>query len=463
MLDLWRNWGFLERWRQRRELRLRIAEELRFHLEEATAANIAQGMARQDARADAAARLGDARAVIAECAGIDSEDRPSDSLRARRLRGVALAAASIAAPPALLLLLLSHHIRRLPVADPASLSVSRHAVSEAFALALQHPDQAAAFRRIAATLRTPTVESASAGFAVSAAFFQIQGVEAALGSLAVPDAGCLVLSHYLWTKSFAADAGVIGRSVEVGGAARKICAVTPPNYWFLQRSRLFWLIETADRKDAGGLLLVRSKPAAEPILEPENSVSLSAASRGPLSAASAVFLASLGLLAILGLFETVGLARTLGAWRRSITLLLRNYAFLLGKALPSLAILAILWTVVAESPSLAPVGYFAGVWSLIVFYLFALLSTAAVRYALVDQRSRCPVCQRSLSMPVDLGVPGSILFDLPAVESICAYGHGTLYRPEPTSEGVRLPAWRPPTGWWDELLGSSAPSGGTPT
>jgi hypothetical protein len=350
------------------------------------------------------------------------------------------------------------------VADPASLSVSRHPVSDALALARQSPEQGAAFRRVTAMLRTPAVNSTSAGFAVSPAFFELQGVDPALGSLTNPASGCIVLSHGLWRKRFGADDGVIGRVVDVAGSRRTICAVTSANYWFLERTRLFWLIEDAGGKNAGVFLLVRSKPGAEPIVKPENSVSLEAASRGALPAASAVFLAALALLAILGLLETVVLARTLGpAWRHSIPLLLRNYAFLVAKALPPLAILAILWTVVAESPALAPVGYFAGVWSLFAFYLFALLTTAAVRYALIDQRSRCPVCQRSLSMPVDLGVPGSILFDLPAVESICAYGHGTLYRPEPTSEGVREPAWRPPTGWWGELLGTSAPSGGTPS
>lgn len=463
MRAFWRNWGLLARWRENRELRQRIAEELRFHLEEATAANVAQGMTWQEARAEAEIRLGNQRSVVAECAGIDSEERPNDSLHARRVRSFALTAASIAAPPALLVLFLAHHIRPLPVADPASLSVSRHASSDAFALALQAPDQAAAFRRVAATLQTPAVESASAGFAVSSGFFELQGVEAALGSLADPASGCIALSHRLWEERFGADERVVGRVVQVAGAARTVCAVTPANYWFLQRSREFWLIENASPRNVGAFLLVRSRPRTEPLLEPEDLVPLNTASRGALSASSAVFLAALVLLAVLGLFETAVLARTLGSWRRSAGLLLRNYAFLVAKALPPLAMLAILWTVVAESPALAPVGYFAGVSSLIVFYLFALLSTAAVRFALVDQRSRCPVCQRSLSMPVGLGVPGSILFELPAVEYICAYGHGTLYLPEPTSEGVREPAWRPPPGWWDELLGTTAPSGGTPS
>jgi hypothetical protein len=141
-------------------------------------------------------------------------------------------------------------------------------------------------------------------------------------------------------------------------------------------------------------------------------------------------------------------------------LLVRSYFFLFVKAAPALAVIAIVWTFAIESPAFAPAGYFAGVWSLVSCYLFGLLSTAVVWYALVDQRARCPVCQRALGMPVDLGVPGSILFDLPAVEYICTYGHGTLYLPKPTSEGVREAAWRAPASWWNDLLGTGAPSGG---
>src|SRR5690606_39671518 len=50
MLDRWRSWGFVERWRERRELRLRVAEELHFHLEEAMTENLARGMTPPEAR-----------------------------------------------------------------------------------------------------------------------------------------------------------------------------------------------------------------------------------------------------------------------------------------------------------------------------------------------------------------------------------------------------------------------------
>ena len=447
--------SLFQRWQERRHLRRRIAEELRFHLEEAVAVHLGRGLTEKQARAAAEARLGSRRAIAHECAGVPSEDRPCDSLQLRRMRQLSLLGVAAVAPPALLFLLLSHHMRRLPVEQPETLSISARTLPDAFAAAAQQPEQAAAFRRAAGTFRTAGNSFAAAGFSVSPEFFRLQGVEPALGSLDAPADRCVALSDRLWRSRFDADKEIIGRPVRLEGSWRTVCAVMPADYWFVQRSRLFWLIQD----DAGGgdgeaFLLLRS--GAEVSLDMHHSIPLNEASRSALGAATAVFLSALLLLAVLGAAETLSLARTLGECRSAALLLARSYAFLFVKAVPALAVLAIVWTFATESPAFAPVGYFAGVWSLVSCYLFGLLSTAVVWYALVDQRARCPVCQRALGMPVDLGVPGSILFDLPAVEYICTYGHGTLYLPEPTSEGVCEPAWRAPAGWWNDLLGTDA-------
>lgn len=457
----WREWGFFLRWNERRELRLRIAEELRFHREEAIAANLARGLSPKEARTEAESRLGNSHAIVHECAGVAAEDQPSDALSRRRLHRYALIAVAAVAPPALLFLLLSHHVRKLPVVHPDTLSVSINAEPFAFGIAEQAPEQAAAFRRAGGTLLTPQGEIAAAGFVVSQGFFQLQGVQPAMGAFTT-EAPCIVLSHRLWSNRYNTDRGIIGRTVLFAGARREVCAVMPPDYWFIQRSRLFWLLEDrAADGDAEAYLLLRTVAAANALDLPQT-IPLSVVSRGALTAASAVFAAALLLLAALGAMSTVSLARTLGGWRSSWLLLVRGYVFLFAKAVPILAVLAILWTFAIESPAFAPVGYFAGVSSLVSVYLFTLLSVAAVWYALVDQRARCPVCQRALGMPVGLGVPGSILFDMPAVEYVCTYGHGTLYLPEPTSEGVCEPAWREPATWWNDLIGSSASSSGSP-
>jgi hypothetical protein len=136
--------------------------------------------------------------------------------------------------------------------------------------------------------------------------------------------------------------------------------------------------------------------------------------------------------------------------------LARNYLFLFVKAVPPLATAGVLWLAFRESDMQSGTGYFGGVWSFLSTFLFALFCVAVVWQSLIDQRLRCLCCLRRLSMPLSHGVIGSILFALPGTEYICAYGHGTLYVPAPTSEGLRESRWHPPAGAWAELLGSSA-------
>ena len=57
-----------------------------------------------------------------------------------------------------------------------------------------------------------------------------------------------------------------------------------------------------------------------------------------------------------------------------------------------------------------------------------------LRWALVDQRRRCPVCLRLLTNPTRIGGPSHTFLDWYGTELICAQGHGLLYVPEiPTS------------------------------
>ena len=57
-----------------------------------------------------------------------------------------------------------------------------------------------------------------------------------------------------------------------------------------------------------------------------------------------------------------------------------------------------------------------------------------LRWALVDQRRRCPVCLRLLTNPTRIGGPSHTFLEWYGTELICAQGHGLLYVPEiPTS------------------------------
>jgi hypothetical protein len=53
----------------------------------------------------------------------------------------------------------------------------------------------------------------------------------------------------------------------------------------------------------------------------------------------------------------------------------------------------------------------------------------AFRWALIDQRRRCPVCLRLLTNPVSIGQPAQTFLDWYGTELFCIKGHGLLHVP----------------------------------
>jgi hypothetical protein len=68
---------------------------------------------------------------------------------------------------------------------------------------------------------------------------------------------------------------------------------------------------------------------------------------------------------------------------------------------------------------------------IVTSFLVALFS---FRWALKDQRRRCPVCLATLTNPVRVGEPSRSFLAWNGTELICSGGHGLLHVPElPTS------------------------------
>ena len=61
---------------------------------------------------------------------------------------------------------------------------------------------------------------------------------------------------------------------------------------------------------------------------------------------------------------------------------------------------------------------------------FSIGCAIAIRWALDDQRSRCPVCLRSLSHPVRIGEASHTFLEWYGTELLCDRGHGFLHVPE---------------------------------
>jgi hypothetical protein len=367
-------------------------------------------------------------------------------------------------PALLAVVLIPHHLRDLPIANADHLWVSARSEEQAFAMAKEAADRAAAFRRVVAHVGHNDTTRAFVGRAVSTNFFKLQQVAPAIGTgFTDSDEREVILSHQLWRVLLHSDPGAVGRRLEVNGESYRIAGVMPERYWLLDRVNRFWLRSPAYRgtRSRGALLVLvgpnESDTEATEALSnsPIRLVTLAAVSEAPVRVAQAICGAALVLLALLGVLQTWSLLKALGAKRVPFATLLRNYAFLFAKAVPILAAAAVLWIAASEGELLSPASFFGGVSMVIATFVFALFTVATAWQCLVDQRLRCPMCLRKLSMPVPLGVIGSILFDSPGTEYICTYGHGTLYIPEPTSEGLREPTWKEPADIWAELLGSS--------
>ena len=255
-----------------RRVERELDEELAFHIERETQKHIADGLSPADARTRALARFGPVPLAADQCRDARGtalvDDLARDILYAfRTFRRAPLAALTIVATVGLGLGLVSVvftvyntiFLRADAVRSPGELfAVERRTGPGADAsLPFTRPEydamrrETSVFTDAFAMLRP--VRTRIEGRLVSSAlvtgnFFQVLGVQAALGRPLTPAdderfAGrpVIVLSHRGWNKLFAGDPTVIGRSLLVNGLPYEIVGVMPedfrglgilpPDYW----------------------------------------------------------------------------------------------------------------------------------------------------------------------------------------------------------------------------------------
>jgi hypothetical protein len=74
-----------------------------------------------------------------------------------------------------------------------------------------------------------------------------------------------------------------------------------------------------------------------------------------------------------------------------------------------------------------------------------------LRWALADQRQRCPVCLHLLSNPVEIGSPLQTVLGWYGTELICTRGHGLLYVPGTPTSWCGRQRWRYLDPSWSSL------------
>jgi hypothetical protein len=277
----------------------------------------------------------------------------------------------------------------------------------------------------------------------------------------------LVLRHSAWRRYFGRDSNVVGKFVEVAGERAVVAAVVSDDSWRLPGQVDAWLLETerglnAPQSSSLGYVLghvAHSAYGTETrgdqwhMLVPREGgydgfdcVSVAERIRQPFS----IFLFAL-VLACLALPATTPLP--LGDYPKTNDSLFwmtrrRRWIFL------SIKIALILPIVYCGSLSLAysktSLDPITSQYIQIFFSFTGCLFS--FRWALRDQRQRCPVCLRLLTNPARVGQPSRNFLAWNGTELMCDRGHGLLHVPEIATSWFSTQRWLYLDPSWNDLF-----------
>lgn len=304
--------------------------------------------------------------------------------------------------------------------------------------------------------------------------FSLLGLQIRFAS-AVPendrDVPSVILSYETWTRDFGADPHVAGDLILFGRRTAKIAGVLPYGSWRLPERPDAWILEpdallASDAPEgAVGYLLAHLTPQGEsemlgdrvPIAarDAESNdldiygVSFANRLQGPLGIYRfALILALLALPAVTSV--TMG-ESNYSAHRPSRKRILIRWTFLGTK----FALIAS----IANFASLDLAYWRASTWSpLAEFFQLVWCFTICLfgfRWALSDQRQRCPVCLRRVTNPAQVGLASRTFLGWNGTEMMCMGGHTLLHVPSLPTSWFSGQRWLYLDTSWDFLFADS--------
>jgi putative ABC transport system permease protein len=260
--------------RRRGSFEQEMGEELHFHIEQQTAANIAAGMTPQEARRQAILQLGAVEGVKENC----REQRRSFWLETvwadlryglRVLRknpgftsvAVLTLGLGIGANTAIFSVVNGVLLRPLAYAQPDRLFSITDSYPQGALVAMRsnlHSLEVAGYwdgQELNLTGLGDPVRLY--GTAVSANLFSLLGVRPELGRVFLcgedqpTKDNVVILSHALWEQKFGSDPSAIGRSVTLEGVSRQIVGVMPADFQIASSRPQFWVPLHLDPRSVG--------------------------------------------------------------------------------------------------------------------------------------------------------------------------------------------------------------------
>jgi hypothetical protein len=286
------------------------------------------------------------------------------------------------------------------------------------------------------------------------------------------DIPSVILSHEAWTRDFGANPSIAGGLIRLGQRKAKIAGVMPYGSWRLPGQPDAWLLEpdaqlaSAAPSGSLGYVLTHLTPQGEsemlgdrvPIASLDTDandddlcgVSFANRLQGPWGIYQfALFLALLALPAVTSV--TLG-ESNYSSHRPSRKRILVRWTFLGAKLalIASIAYFASLDLSYWHASTYSPLAEFLQLVSCFSICLFGF------RWALSDQRQRCPVCLRRVSHPAQVGLASRTFLGWNGTEMMCMGGHTLLHVPSLPTSWFSGQRWLYLDTSWDFLFADSS-------
>ncbi|HUN87015.1 MAG TPA: hypothetical protein VMU48_21730 [Terracidiphilus sp.] len=273
-----------------------------------------------------------------------------------------------------------------------------------------------------------------------------------------------ILSEQVWKREFGQNPHFIGNFIEVGGRKARIAGIVPFGAWRLPGKIDVWLLEPDSEIPSGGLgyalaLLTRQGQSevwtrrvhiaeykGEDPTDDLWGLSFDDRTRGPWG----IFLFTV-LLALLCLPAVTSVSMSeysFSSHRPTWSRRLRRWGFLWVK------IVLLLPIVYFSSLDLAywhtPLYSAASQYmQLVSSFSICLLG---MRWVLLDQRQRCPVCLKRVTHPASVGLASRTFLAWNGTELICTGGHTLLHVPALPTSWFSTPRWMYLDTSWEFLF-----------
>ncbi|UWZ84862.1 ADOP family protein [Occallatibacter riparius] len=277
----------------------------------------------------------------------------------------------------------------------------------------------------------------------------------------------VMLGRSMWRRVFQSDPSVIGQAITVAHHKVRIAGIAPAGVWQLPGHADLWVMESGaamaltphaakghviallsplGRAEMSGAAVGITAYSEDGEAIDHHGMRLAPSTGGPVSLyLFALLLAVLALPAIVSVFQTES---SFDSHKPSVAARVKRAAFLVTKMglVAALGYFAALDIAYCSFPEYAGAAEFLQFASSFTICLFGL------RWALMDQSRRCPVCLRCVTHPAQVGIASCTFLGWNGTEMMCTGGHVLLHVPSLPTSWFSRQRWMYLDTSWDFLF-----------